>query len=129
MTAVDGREALDMVETYHPHLMVTDVVMPRMNGYELVRRVRQHPGFRLLPVIFLSGRNKTEERIQGYQTGADLYLPSHLSWRNWGQRFALLERSQIIQSEYRLSLRREFTSFTLQKLALKTLKTLSLRSV
>jgi len=72
MTAVDGREALDMVETYHPHLMVTDVVMPRMNGYELVRRVRQHPGFRLLPVIFLSGRNKTEERIQGYQTSRSL---------------------------------------------------------
>jgi len=97
--------------------------------YELVRRVRQHPGFRLLPVIFLSGRNKTEERIQGYQTGADLYLkPFELEELGAAVR-NLLERSQIIQSEYRLSLRREFTSFALQKLALKTLKTLSLRSV
>jgi len=129
-TAVDGREALDMVETYHPHhLMVTDVVMPRMNGYELVRRVRQHPGFRLLPVIFLSGRNKTEERIQGYQTGADLYLP-HLSWRNWGQRFAI---SWSDHRSYSLSTacptKRVYKLCTLQKLALKTLKTLSLRSV
>ncbi len=104
ITAVDGQEALDMVETYHPHLMVTDIVMPRMNGYELVRRVRQHPGFRLLPVIFLSGRNKTEERIQGYQLGADLYLPKPFDVEELGAAVRnLLERSQMIQSEYRLS--------------------------
>ena len=103
LTAVDGQEALAMLETYHPHLMITDVVMPRMNGYELVQRVRQHPKFRLLPVIFLSGGNKTEERIQGYQSGADIYLPKpfelielRAAVRN------LLERSQMI-SEYRLS--------------------------
>lgn len=103
LTAVDGQEALAMLETYHPHLMVTDVVMPRMNGYELVQRVRQHPKFRLLPVIFLSGGNKTEERIQGYQSGADIYLPKPFELielkaavRN------LLERAQMI-SEYRLS--------------------------
>ena len=38
MTADDGQEALAIVEEYHPDLMVTDIVMPRMNGYELVRR-------------------------------------------------------------------------------------------
>lgn len=104
ITAVDGQEALDMVERYHPHLMVTDIVMPRMNGYEVVRRVRQHPGFRLLPVIFLSGRNKTEERIQGYQFGADLYLPKPFEVEELGAAVRnLLERSQMIQSEYRLS--------------------------
>lgn len=103
LTAVDGEEALDMVERYHPHLMVTDIVMPRLNGYELVRRVRQHPTFRLLPVIFLSGRNKTEERIQGYQSGADLYLPKPFEVRELGAAVRnLLERSQMMQSEYRL---------------------------
>jgi DNA-binding NarL/FixJ family response regulator len=112
MTAVDGQEALDMVETYHPHLMVTDVVMPRMNGYELVRRVRQHPGFRLLPVIFLSGRNKTEERIQGYQSGADLYLPKPFELEELGAAVRnLLERAQIIQSEYRLSYEESLQAF------------------
>jgi DNA-binding NarL/FixJ family response regulator len=104
ITAVDGQEALAMVETNHPHLMVTDIVMPRMNGYELVRGVRQHPSFRLLPVIFLTGRNKTEERIQGYQSGADLYLPKPFELTELGAAIRnLLERSQIIQSEYRLS--------------------------
>ncbi|MES1023749.1 response regulator transcription factor [Gloeocapsa sp. BRSZ] len=104
LTAADGQEALAMVETYHPHLMVTDIVMPRMNGYELVRHVRQHPKFRLLPVIFLTARNKTEERIAGYQSGADLYLPKPFELNELGAAIRnLLERSQIIQSEARLS--------------------------
>jgi len=104
LTAADGQEALAMVETYHPHLMVTDILMPRMNGYELVRSVRQHPTFRLLPVIFLTSRNKTEERIQGYQSGCDLYLPKPFELEELGAAIRnLLERSQMIQSEYRLS--------------------------
>jgi DNA-binding NarL/FixJ family response regulator len=84
--------------------MVTDIIMPRMNGYQLVRSVRQHPSFRLLPVIFLTERNKTEERIQGYQSGADLYLPKPFELPELGAAIRnLLERSQMIQSEYRLS--------------------------
>lgn len=103
LTAVDGKEALEMVEAYRPHLMVTDITMPRMNGYELVRRVRQHPALRLLPVIFLTARNKTEERIQGYQSGADLYLPKPFELKELGAAIRnLLERSQIMQSESRL---------------------------
>lgn len=103
LLAVDGQEALAMVEAYHPHLMVTDIIMPRMNGYELVRRIRQDPGFRLLPVIFLTSRNKTEERIQGYQSGVDLYLPKPFDLDELGAAIRnLLERSQMIQSEYRL---------------------------
>ncbi len=112
LTAADGPEALAMVEAYHPHLMVTDIVMPRMNGYELVRRVRQHPAFRLLPVIFLTERNNTEERIQGYQSGADLYLPKPFEIEELGAAIRnLLERSQIIQAEYRLSYEEALRNF------------------
>ena len=104
ITAADGQQALEMVESYRPHLMLTDIVMPRMNGYQLVRSVRQHPSLRLLPVIFLTERNKTEERIQGYQSGADLYLPKPFELQELGAAIRnLLERSQMIQSEYRLS--------------------------
>jgi len=112
LTAADGQEALAMVETYHPHLMVTDILMPRMNGYELVRSVRQHPTFRLLPVIFLTSRNKTEERIQGYQSGCDLYLPKPFELEELGAAIRnLLERSQMIQSEYRLSYEEALRTF------------------
>lgn len=112
LTAADGQEALAMVEDHHPHLMVTDIVMPQMNGYELVQRVRQHPAFRLLPVIFLTSRNKTPERIQGYQSGGDLYLPKPFELEELGAAIRnLLERSQIIQTEYRLSYEEALQSF------------------
>ncbi|GAA6614509.1 response regulator transcription factor [Scytonema sp. NUACC26] len=102
ITANDGQEALAMVEQYHPDLIVTDIVMPQMNGYELVRRVRQQPSFRLLPVILLTARTKTQERILGYQSGCDIYLPKPFELEELAAAIRnLLERSQIIQSEYR----------------------------
>jgi DNA-binding NarL/FixJ family response regulator len=104
ITANDGQEALAMVDEYHPDLIVTDIVMPQMNGYELVRRVRQQPAFRLLPVILLTARTKTQERILGYQSGCDLYLPKPFELEELAAAIRnLLERSQIIQSEYRIS--------------------------
>jgi len=104
ITANDGQEALAMVEAYHPDLIVTDIVMPRMNGYELVRQVRQQPQFRLLPVILLTARTRTQERILGYQSGCDLYLPKPFELEELAAAIRnLLERSQIIQSEYKFS--------------------------
>ncbi|MDF5715551.1 MAG: response regulator transcription factor [Rhizonema sp. NSF051] len=102
IVANDGQEALAMVEEYHTDLIVTDIVMPQINGYELVRRVRQKPAFRLLPVILLTARTKTQERILGYQSGCDLYLPKPFELEELAAAIRnLLERSQIIQSEYR----------------------------
>jgi len=104
LTADDGQEALAIVEKYHPDLMVTDIIMPRMNGYQLVRRLRQHPAFRLLPVILLTERTKTQERILGYQSGCDLYLPKPFELEELAAAIRnLLERSQFIQSESRFS--------------------------
>ncbi|MBF2064231.1 MAG: response regulator transcription factor [Calothrix sp. C42_A2020_038] len=103
IAADDGEQALAMVERYQPDLIVTDIVMPRMNGYELVRRVRQQPKFRLLPVILLTARTRTQERILGYQSGCDLYLPKPFELEELAAAIHnLLERSQIIQSEYRM---------------------------
>lgn len=104
IAAEDGLQALSMIETYHPHILITDINMPLMDGYELVRQVRQKPSFRLLPVVFLTERASTEERIRGYQTGCDLYLPKPFEMQELGAVIRnLLERSQIIQSEWRFS--------------------------
>lgn len=102
ITAEDGQAALGLVEKYHPHLLVTDIMMPRMDGYELVRQLRQRPAFRLLPVIFLTERASTSERIQGYKLGCDLYLPKPFELEELGAVIRnLLERSQMIQVEWR----------------------------
>jgi len=101
--AENGDKALTMVEQYQPHLIVTDITMPRMDGYELVRQVRRQPAFRLLPVIFLTARTNTNERIRGYQLGCDLYLPKPFDLDELGAVIRnLLERSQLIQAEWRL---------------------------
>jgi DNA-binding NarL/FixJ family response regulator len=110
ITANNGQEALSLLETYHPHLLVSDIKMPQKDGYDLVRQVRQRPEFRLLPVIFLTERGSTEERIRGYQAGCDLYLPKPFEMEELGVVIrSLLERSQIVQSEWRYK-DREFIS-------------------
>lgn len=103
ITAENGQKALSMVDQHQPHLMVTDITMPQIDGYELVRQVRRRPEFRLLPVIFLTARTNTEERIRGYQLGCDAYLPKPFDLEELGAVIRnLLERSQMIQSEWRL---------------------------
>lgn len=89
IAAENGKEALGLVEEFQPHLIVTDITMPEMDGYEFVRRVRTRPAFRLLPVIFLTERTSTEERIRGYQMGCDNFL---------GKPFELSELGVVIRS-------------------------------
>ena len=116
ITVDNGIDALDMVEKRHPDLMVTDIMMPQMNGYELVRRVRQLSAFRLLPVILLTERTKTQERILGYQSGCDLYLPKPFELEEIAAAIRnLLERSQIIQSECRFLYQEEISFATYTK--------------
>jgi DNA-binding NarL/FixJ family response regulator len=70
----NGREALAMVETQRPHLIVTDIAMPQMDGHTFIRQIRSQPALRLLPVVFLTARDETADRIIGYQLGCDAYL-------------------------------------------------------
>lgn len=93
IVAEHGEQALVLVQQYQPHLIVTDIAMPSMDGYELVRRVRVRPEFRLLPVIFLTARTSTQERIRGYQLGCDNYLPKPFELEELGAVIrSLLER-------------------------------------
>lgn len=105
IAAANGKQGWELVNQYRPHLIVTDIKMPQMDGYELVRRVRQQPAFRLLPVIFLTARTRTQERIRGYQTGCDLYLPKPFELDELGAVIRnLLDRSQIFQAELQTQL-------------------------
>lgn len=104
IAAEDGERALLMLEKYHPHLLICDIKMPGINGYELVKKIRQFPEFRLLPVIFLTGYKDIQDRIQGYQVGCDVYLPKPFEMEELGAVIRnLLERSQIIHSELRFA--------------------------
>jgi diguanylate cyclase (GGDEF)-like protein len=73
-SAGGGLEALDKIERCLPHLVVADVTMPDLGGLELARRVRQRPGFELLPFVFLTARSGAAELIDGVDLAADDYL-------------------------------------------------------
>ena len=97
IAAENGKEALGLVEEFQPHLIVTDITMPQMDGYEFVRRVRLRPAFRLLPVIFLTERTSTQEQIRGYQMGCDNYLAKPFELQELGAVIrSLLDRYALI---------------------------------
>ncbi len=74
-TAGDGEEALGRAEEVRPDLVVTDVMMPKMDGWELVRELRARPHLALVPVLFLTALNGEEDRLRGFRLGADDFLP------------------------------------------------------
>lgn len=63
-TATDGDEALSAIESYQPDLVITDVMMPRMNGYELAQRIRANPITRFIPVIMQTAASKRAEDLR-----------------------------------------------------------------
>lgn len=73
-TVADGSAALKRVRSERPDLLLTDVMMPGMDGFELLRALRADPETRTLPVIFLSARAGEESRVEGIEAGADDYL-------------------------------------------------------
>lgn len=73
-TASDGEEAIALAERRAPDLLITDVMMPRMDGWALVRHLRARPDFNALPVIFLTALSSEDDRIRGFRLGADDYM-------------------------------------------------------
>src|SRR5687768_14632285 len=63
-TATDGDEALTAIESYQPDLVITDVMMPRMNGYELAQRIRANPLTKFIPVIMQTAASKRIEDLR-----------------------------------------------------------------
>ncbi len=73
--AANAQEGWQRLEELSPGLVITDIMMPQVDGYQFLAQMRQDLRFRNLPVIFLTARGMTSDRIQGYQAGVDAYLP------------------------------------------------------
>ncbi len=71
-TAADGEEGLRLFFDLHPDVLVADVMMPRMDGFEMVRRIRQTD--RHTPVLFLTARSAVNDVVEGFELGANDYL-------------------------------------------------------
>jgi DNA-binding NarL/FixJ family response regulator len=74
ITAENGQEALDVLQKDTPDMIICDVMMPQMDGYSLVEHVRQDPRTSWIPVLFLSAKGQSQDRVKGLNTGADVYM-------------------------------------------------------
>src|SRR5579862_4159438 len=74
VTAYDGKEALDKVQSERPDLIVLDVMMPYMDGFEVLQTLKKNPATRELPVIMLTAKAQDADVFRGWQSGVDCYL-------------------------------------------------------
>ncbi|MBD1860165.1 MULTISPECIES: response regulator transcription factor [Trichocoleus] len=74
VTAENGREALEILEQDIPDMIICDVMMPEMDGYSLVKHVREDSRTSWIPVLFLSAKGQSQDRVKGLNTGADVYM-------------------------------------------------------
>lgn len=73
-TAGNGREALELLDESLPDMIICDVMMPEMDGHTFVKHVRENPETEWIPILFLSAKGQSQDRVKGLNTGADVYM-------------------------------------------------------
>ena len=75
--ASNANDAWDWMQQNTPDLVISDIMMPQVDVYQFLKQLRDDTRFKTLPVIFLTAKGMTGDRIQGYQAGVDAFLPKH----------------------------------------------------
>ena len=73
-TAENGREALQVLDRSVPDMIICDIMMPEMDGYSLVKHIREEPTTNRIPVLFLSAKGQSQDKVKGLSEGADIYM-------------------------------------------------------
>ena len=104
LTAVNGIDALQKMQDQAPRLVVSDVMMPGMDGIQLLKAIKENKNYERIPVILLTARAGEESRIEGYQIGADDYLVKPFSTKELLARITaqLSMRERIEENEKQL---------------------------
>jgi len=79
ITAADGEQALSRARSERPDLIVMDIMMPRLDGYETCQRLKSDPATKHIPVLLLTARGREEDRKRGMEAGADDYMTKPFS--------------------------------------------------
>ena len=74
LTASDGYQALELVPKDHPDLILLDVMMPEIDGYEVARRLRADASTQDVPIIMFTAKSQVDDKVMGFEAGADDYL-------------------------------------------------------
>lgn len=114
LTAYDGETGLEMAESHIPDLVVLDVRLPRIGGFEVLQKIRARDSIRHVPVVLISANAATESRLQGLKLGADDYITKPFSPRELilrirrildrsRDRNLLLLKNEVLETEVRRS--------------------------
>jgi DNA-binding response OmpR family regulator len=90
LIARDGQEAINLFDTHSPSILVLDIMMPKVDGYEVCTHAKSHFKYQRPKVVFLSAKIKESEIEHGYESGADLYIPKPFSTRDLIKKVNLL---------------------------------------
>ena len=97
--AYDGEEALDKVAETHPDLVILDVMMPKLDGFGVCRRLKENPATRTMPVLMLTAKTEVPDKIQGLDTGADDYLTKPFDYKELSARVRSLLNKKMANEE------------------------------
>jgi len=74
LVATDGAKALEVAKTQHPDLILLDLMLPKLNGYDVCSVLRRHPAFQHIPIVMLTARTHATDERAGFACGADAYV-------------------------------------------------------
>lgn len=100
-TAGNGLEALKKADGFRPDLIIMDVMMPQMDGYEALRHLKSREETRYIPVIMLTGRAEIEDKVLGFEVGAEDYINKPYSLQEVSARVKSLLRMRALQTKLR----------------------------
>jgi two-component system, cell cycle response regulator len=98
-TATNGQEALDQVAENPPHLILLDVMMPLIDGYEVARRIKADGTLPFIPIILVTARDSTQDKVEGLDAGADDYLTKPINFSELEARVRSMLRIKRLQDE------------------------------
>ncbi|HET9424529.1 MAG TPA: diguanylate cyclase [Gemmatimonadaceae bacterium] len=99
LTARDGAEALSVIETRLPDLVLLDIMMPKIDGIEVARRVKNNPDLPFIPIIMQTALDSTENKVEGLEAGADDYITKPIDFPELKARVKSMLRIKRLQEE------------------------------
>jgi len=90
-TATTGEKALEVAVDFRPDIILLDIMLPGMDGYEVCQQIRANPALRHTRIIMVSAKAMTSERIEGYEAGANVYIAKPFD----GEELLMKIRSQL----------------------------------
>jgi diguanylate cyclase (GGDEF)-like protein len=98
-TASNGQEALEAVYVSAPHLILCDVMMPLMDGYEVSRRIKNDESLPFIPIILVTAKDTTQDKVEGLEAGADDYISKPYNFQELEARVKAMLRIKRLQDE------------------------------